>query len=52
MELVEHYFILKNSLGTEQALSSKNISDWRMNKAAYLKEISQLFQKHLSGNYQ
>ncbi len=47
MELVNHYFILRNASGTEQTLSTKNISDWRMNKAAYLKEISQLFQQHL-----
>lgn len=46
-ELVDHYFILRNSEGSTQTLSTKNISDWRMNKAAYLKEISRLFQKHL-----
>lgn len=44
---VEHYFTLKDPVGTQQILSTKNISDWRMNKAAYLKEISRLFQHHL-----
>ena len=47
LELVDHYFILINSSGIEQTLSTKNISDWRINKAAYLKEISQLFQQHI-----
>ncbi|WP_189602971.1 hypothetical protein [Salinimicrobium marinum] len=46
-ELVDHYFILRNSEGNIQTLSTKNISDWRMNKAAYLKEISRIFQQHL-----
>ncbi|SFN69533.1 hypothetical protein SAMN05660413_02165 [Salegentibacter flavus] len=41
---VEHYFILKNTAGTEQHLSSKNISDWRNNKSSYLKEISSIFK--------
>ncbi|MGY5847852.1 hypothetical protein ACW6QP_10580 [Salegentibacter sp. HM20] len=45
--LVEHYFILKNTAGTEQHLSSKNISDWRNNKATYLKEISSIFKATL-----
>ncbi|MCZ2845639.1 MAG: hypothetical protein O2U61_03960 [Candidatus Bathyarchaeota archaeon] len=45
--LVEHYFILKSPAGIEQNLSSKNISDWRINKAAYLKEVSRLFQHNL-----
>jgi hypothetical protein len=47
MELVQHYFILKNSEGTEQTLSTKNISDWRNNEATYLKEISGIFKKNL-----
>ncbi|MGA9325639.1 MAG: hypothetical protein WBV47_06305 [Salegentibacter sp.] len=47
IDLVEDYFILKNSAGIQQHLSSKNISDWRMNKASYLKEISRIFQQHL-----
>lgn len=47
IELVEYYFILKNSEGNIQTLSTKNISDWRINKAAYLKEISKMFQQHL-----
>ena len=46
-ELVDHYFILKNPEGSTQTLSTKNISDWRTNKAAYLKEISRVFQQHL-----
>ncbi|GHA23014.1 hypothetical protein GCM10007103_00090 [Salinimicrobium marinum] len=46
-ELVDHYFILKNPVGSTQTLSTKNISDWRTNKAAYLKEISKIFQQHL-----
>ena len=46
-ELVDHYFILRNSEGSIQTLSTKNISDWRMNKATYLKEISRIFQQHL-----
>ncbi len=46
-QLVDHYFILKNSAGTTQYLSTKNISDWRTNKAAYLKEISRIFQQNL-----
>ncbi|HEY9184190.1 MAG TPA: hypothetical protein VIM94_02585 [Salegentibacter sp.] len=41
---VKHYFTLKNTAGTEQHLSSKNISDWRNNKASYLKEISSIFK--------
>ncbi|SFN90483.1 hypothetical protein [Salegentibacter flavus] len=41
---VEHYFALKNPAGIEQHLSSKNISDWRNNKATYLKEISIIFK--------
>lgn len=45
--LVEHYFILKNTAGIEQHLSSKNISDWRNNKASYLKEISSIFKANL-----
>jgi hypothetical protein len=44
---VEHYFILKNTAGIEQHLSSKNISDWRNNKASYLKEISSIFKANL-----
>lgn len=52
IELVEDYFILKNSAGTEQTLSSKNISDWRTNQATYLKEVSRIFQQNLKGNYQ
>ena len=47
IELVDQYFILKNSAGIKQNLSSKNISDWRTNKAPYLKEISRIFQQHL-----
>lgn len=47
VQLVEHYFVLKNSAGTEQNLSTKNISDWRTNQAAYLKEVSRTFQKNL-----
>ncbi|MDT0690052.1 hypothetical protein RM549_09675 [Salegentibacter sp. F188] len=47
MQLVEHYFILKNSEGTEQTLSTKNISDWRNNKATYLKDISGIFKINL-----
>ncbi|MDT0642266.1 hypothetical protein RM553_05410 [Zunongwangia sp. F363] len=47
MEYVNYYFILKNSEGNNQNLSSKNISDWRTNKAPYLKEISRLFQQYL-----
>ena len=46
-KLVDHYFILKNPEGTTQTLSTKNISDWRTNKATYLKEISRVFQQHL-----
>ena len=45
--LVEHYFTLENTGAVEQHLSTKNISDWRTNKAPYLKEISLLFKKHL-----
>ncbi|MDT0644205.1 hypothetical protein RM553_15315 [Zunongwangia sp. F363] len=47
MEFVNYYFVLQNSEGASQHLSSKNISDWRMNKASYLKEISRIFQQHL-----
>ncbi len=47
IELVDQYFILKNSAGIKQNLSSKNISDWRTNKAPYLKEISRIFQQYL-----
>jgi hypothetical protein len=47
IQLVDQYFILKNSAGTTQTLSSKNISNWRKNKAPYLDEISRLIQKHL-----
>ncbi|WP_373055815.1 hypothetical protein [Zunongwangia sp. H14] len=47
MEFVNYYFVLQNSEGVSQHLSSKNISDWRTNKAPYLKEISRIFQQHL-----
>ncbi len=47
IQLADHYFILKNSAGTTQTLSTKNVSDWRNNDAPYLMEISQLIQKHL-----
>ena len=46
-EFVDQYFILQNSAGIKQNLSSKNISDWRTNKAPYLKEISRIFQQLL-----
>ena len=47
IQLADHYFILKNSAGTIQALSTKNVSNWRKNKAPYLDKISWLIQKHL-----
>ena len=47
IQLVDHYFILKNPKGIEQYVSTKNISDWRTNEAPYLKEISRLIQMHL-----
>ncbi|MBK5194019.1 MAG: hypothetical protein JJE07_12585 [Flavobacteriaceae bacterium] len=47
IQLADHYFILKNSAGTTQILSTKNITNWRNNKAPYLKEISRLIKKHL-----
>ncbi len=47
IQLADHYFILKNSAGTTQALSTKNVSNWRKNKAPYLDKISWLIQKHL-----
>jgi hypothetical protein len=47
IQLADHYFILKNSAGTTQTLSTKNISNWRTNKAPYLDEISRLIKKHL-----
>lgn len=45
--LVEHYFTLQNPEAIEQQISSKNISDWRINEAPYLDEISLLLKKHL-----
>jgi hypothetical protein len=47
IQLADHYFILKNSVGTTQTLSTKNVSNWRTNKAPYLDEISRLIKKHL-----
>jgi len=47
IQLADHYFILKNSAGTTQNLSTKNVSNWRTNKAPYLLEISRLIKKHL-----
>jgi len=47
IQLADHYFILKNSAGTTQNLSTKNVSNWRTNKAPYLDEISRLIKKHL-----
>lgn len=47
IELVTYYFILKDSDGSEHSLSSKNISDWKKNKAAYLDHISDLIKKNL-----
>jgi glucan phosphoethanolaminetransferase (alkaline phosphatase superfamily) len=47
IQLADHYFILKNSAGTTQTLSTKNVSNWRTNKAPYLLEISRLIKKHL-----
>ena len=51
IRFVSYYFTIEHPSGTELFMSTKNISDWRMNKASYLKEISQVFQKHLRGNY-
>jgi len=47
MELAHHYFVLKNSEGIEQTLSTKNISDWKNNQSAYLENISGLFKQNL-----
>ena len=47
LEFVKHYFVLRNSDGLKQSLSSKNISDWKNNQSAYLKDISRIFQQHL-----
>ena len=47
IDLAQHYFILKNPAGKELSLSTKNISDWRINEATYLKDISTLFQRSL-----
>ncbi len=47
IQLADHYFILKNSAGTTQNLSTKNVSNWRTNEAPYLEEISRLIKKHL-----
>jgi len=47
IQLADHYFILKNSAGTTQNLSTKNVSNWRTNKSPYLLEISLLIKKHL-----
>ncbi len=47
IQLVDHYFLLKNPKGIEQHVSTKNISDWRTNEAPYLEEISRLIKKHL-----
>jgi len=47
IDLAKHYFILKNPAGKELSLSTKNISDWRINEAPYLKDISALFQRSL-----
>lgn len=47
LELANHYFVLKNSDGFSQSLSTKNISDWKNNQSPYLKDISRIFQKHL-----
>ena len=47
IQLADHYFILKNSAGTTQTLSTKNISNWRNNYAPYLKEISRIFKSNL-----
>ena len=47
IDLAQHYFILKNPAGKELSLSTKNISDWRINEAPYLKDISALFQRSL-----
>ena len=41
---VEQYFQLKNPKGNLQHLSTKNISDWRTNEAAYLRGISEIFK--------
>lgn len=49
IRFVSYYFTIEHPGGTEFFVSTKNISDWRMNKASYLKEISQVFQKHLRG---
>jgi hypothetical protein len=46
-ELVNYYFVLKNSEGIENILSTKNISDWKNNKASYLGNISRLLKKNL-----
>ena len=51
IRFISYYFVIEQPNGTELLVSTKNISDWRMNKASYLKEISQVFQKHLRGNY-
>ena len=47
IDLAQHYFILKYPAGKELSLSTKNISDWRINEAPYLKDISALFQRSL-----
>ncbi len=47
IELANYYFVLKNSEGIEKTLSTKNISDWKNNKAAYLEKISGLLKKNL-----
>ncbi|CAM4279634.1 DUF4760 domain-containing protein [Gillisia limnaea] len=46
-ELANYYFVLKNSEGIENTLSTKNISDWKNNKASYLGNISRLLKKNL-----
>ncbi len=47
IELADYYFVLINSEGIEMTLSTKNISDWKNNKAAYLENISALLKKNL-----
>ncbi|WP_155827733.1 hypothetical protein [Gillisia sp. JM1] len=46
-ELTNYYFILKNSEGKELTFSTKNIYDWKNNKAAYLENISALLKNNL-----
>lgn len=49
INFVSYYFCLDHAKGSEHFITSKIISDWRLNQSPYLKDISNLIDQAIKG---